>query len=160
MEIEIRKARRTDAHAIARILKEIGWFQHANETPAHAFASLIQDKIAHAESGHSQVIFIAVDAAQACLGYVSVHWVPYLIFKGPEGYVSELFVSTRHRSLGIGTKLLDAAIAEARNRGCVRLGLINGRDRESYARDFYKARGWLERPEMAHMVYFLDENER
>jgi GNAT superfamily N-acetyltransferase len=159
MTYEIRPARGSDASAIARILKEIGWFQHANETPETALAGLIQDKIAHAGTGHSQAIFIAVDAAQACLGYVSVHWVPYLIFKGPEGYVSELFVSAQHRGRGIGTRLLDAAIAEARNRGCVRLGLLSNRERESYERGFYTSRGWIERPEMANMVYFLDENK-
>jgi hypothetical protein len=46
-------------------------------------------------------------------------------------------------------------MAEARQRGCFRLSLINMRRRESYQRRYYEKAGWEERPEAANFVYFL-----
>ena len=87
------------------------------------------------------------------VGYGSVHWLPYLFLQGPEGYVSELFVRESARGQGIGRELLRKIEAEARARGCVRLSLINLRNRESYMREFYVKSGWEERPEAANFIY-------
>ena len=107
-----------------------------------------------ADNSHS--IYVASNAV-ACnrdepadvYGYVSVHWLPYLISKGPEGYVSELFIHPSSRGQGIGSALLETAITEARQRGCSRMRLLNMRDRESYLRGFYKKHGWEEREDAA-----------
>ena len=56
-------------------------------------------------------------------GYAAVHWLPYLILKGPEGLLSELFVSEAQRGAGVGSRLLAAAVDEGRKRGCARLML-------------------------------------
>jgi GNAT superfamily N-acetyltransferase len=81
-----------------------------------------------------------------------VHYLPYFFLPGPEGYVSELFISAEARGQGIGTALLEQVIAEARRRGCARLSLINSRTRESYQRKFYEQHGWNERIEIAVFV--------
>jgi hypothetical protein len=47
--------------------------------------------------------------------------------------------------------------AEAQERGCSRLMLINLRKRESYQRRFYQKQGWEEREEAANFVYHLVE---
>ena len=73
--------------------------------------------------------------------------------RGPEGYISELFVRSNARGQGVGTELLQAVEAEARARGCPRLSLINLRDRESYLRKFYVKAGWEERTVAANFVY-------
>jgi GNAT superfamily N-acetyltransferase len=75
---------------------------------------------------------------------------------GPEGYVSELFVSASARGQGIGRELLKVIESEARVRGCQRLSLTNLRDRESYKRQFYLKAGWHERSEAANFIYVLD----
>ena len=74
----------------------------------------------------------------------------------PEGYVSELFIKEQARGQGIGARLLEAVQAEARNRGCTRLMLLNVRKRESYQRGFYAKHGWEERPEAANFIFRLD----
>jgi len=89
------------------------------------------------------------------LGYVAVHWLPYLFLTGPEGFVSELFVRREARGRGLGRILLRIVEDEARSLGCARLQLINFRDRESYRRGFYAKAGWQERPDGASFVKTL-----
>lgn len=84
--------------------------------------------------------------------YASVHWLPYLIHAGPEGYVSELFVAEAARGQRLGSRLLATIEAEARGRGCARLQLLAFRTRDSYRRRFYPKAGWEERPDGASFV--------
>jgi GNAT superfamily N-acetyltransferase len=85
-------------------------------------------------------------------GYCAMHWTPFLFFPGPECYISELFVRPDNRGSGLGTELLREAEARARQRGCVRLSLLNGKESESYKRGFYAGRNWEERHHMANFV--------
>jgi GNAT superfamily N-acetyltransferase len=48
--------------------------------------------------------------------------------------------------------LLEVIEAEAKERGCSRLMLLNLRQRESYRREFYKKHGWEERPGVANFI--------
>jgi GNAT superfamily N-acetyltransferase len=155
MEMHIRKAETWDVPAFAEIIRDLGWFAHVNaETPEETQARISRHlALCLADKSHS--LHVALDPHGEIVGYVSVHWLPYLILAGPEGYVSELFVKDIARGKGIGTKLLEAVIAEARDRGCARLMLLNGRHRDAYEREFYKKCGWTERPEMANFVYYL-----
>jgi GNAT superfamily N-acetyltransferase len=92
-----------------------------------------------ADDSHS--VLVAEGAKGAVLGYVAVHWLPYLMLAGPEGYVSELFVAESARGAGLGTKLLEAVKDMAIGRGCSRLMLVNRKMRESYRRGFYTEAG-------------------
>jgi GNAT superfamily N-acetyltransferase len=74
---------------------------------------------------------------------------------GPEGYVSDLFVTESTRGAGIGTGLLAAVEDMAVSRGCSRLMLVNRKTRESYQRGFYRKLGWEEREEFANFVRHL-----
>jgi len=91
-------------------------------------------------------------------GYSSVHWLPYLILTGPEGYVSELFIREEFRGQGTGGKLLKAIKAEAQSLRCSRLMLLNVRKRDSYQRQFYQKRGWVESPDAANFILPLDND--
>jgi GNAT superfamily N-acetyltransferase len=156
--MHIRQAVKDDVAAITRILREMGWFSGlAAETPEQTearLAQLLPDGVAAAH--HS--VYVAEWEGQV-VGYTAVHWLPYLFMTGPEGYVSELFVSEAARGLGVGGQLLAAVQAEAKERGCIRLSLLNGRHRESYQRQFYEKMGWEERPFMANFVYYFEERK-
>ena len=155
MEIEICKAEQSDVSGIAEILRELGWFAHITaETPAETRVHIAdQLKLCQADDSHS--VFVARTAGEAVLGYVSVHWLPYLIHSGPEGYISELFIRNSSRGQGIGSRLLETVEAEAIRRGCTRLALLNMRQRESYQREFYSRHGWVERPQAANFLKVL-----
>ncbi len=137
----------------------MGWFSGlAAESPAQTTAR-IENLLPYGPTvAHHSVYVAEVDEAEV-VGYTAVHWLPYLFMTGPEGYVSELFVNEVTRGLGVGGQLLAAVQAEAQERGCTRLSLLNGRHRESYQRQFYEKMGWEERPFMANFVYYFEEGE-
>jgi len=149
MEIEICKAEQSDVAGIAEIVRELGWFADITaETPADTQTNITNElRLCQADDSHS--LFVARAADEGVLGYVAVHWVPYLLHRGPDGYISELFIRESARGRGIGARLLETVEAEATRRGCRRLMLLNMRQRESYKRSFYSKHGWEERPQAA-----------
>jgi ribosomal protein S18 acetylase RimI-like enzyme len=60
---------------------------------------------------------------------------------GACGYVDVLWVREDHRNQELGTRLLDAAEDEARNRGCVQMVLAT---HTFQALDLYRRRGYVE----------------
>ncbi|MCL4296544.1 MAG: GNAT family N-acetyltransferase [Anaerolineae bacterium] len=156
MTFTIRKAQSNDAETLTQLILDIGWFQHYFEGASPAE---VQARVAHklqlnlADNSHS--IYVAGISEQEIAGYATVHWLPYLFLPGPEGFISELFVQESARGQGVGGRLLAAVKAEAIERGCSRLSLINMRSRESYQRGFYNKQGWDERPEAANFVLRL-----
>lgn len=153
MRIKIRKLTAQDAPQIAELLKEIGWFESFKSEPIGAASERVRFHIEQCHVDDSHSAFAAQSPDGKIVGYGSVHWLPYLFLQGPEGYVSELFVRESARGQGIGRELLKTIETEAKTRGCVRLSLINLRDRESYMRQFYVKTGWEERSEAANFIY-------
>lgn len=151
--LTIRQANESDAPAIAQILKALGWFAHLNSISDEESAAQIKKHIAlcHADNSHS--VYVAENAEGDVLGYVAVHWLPSLFLPASEGYLSELFIHDAYRGQGIGKALLATVTSEANDRGCLRLTLINHKDRDSYQREFYRKQGWIERETVANFVY-------
>lgn len=154
--IHIRPARADDTAALVAFLRALSLFpagEEAGDTLRRVGRHLA---LSLAEPG-SHATLLAEDGDGVLLGYVSVHLVPFLMQPGPEGFVSELFVGEGARGGGIGRRLLDAVVEEARGRGWTRLQLTNPRDGESYRRGFYAKAGWEERPGSAGFVLALGE---
>ena len=156
MTVTLRPAALADAAGIAHILRatgaELGW--PLPEDPA-VTRDQVSRHLASCLGGEDHTVLVAASEGDVA-GYVAVHWLPYLLLPGPEGYVSELFVRPERRGQGVGRALLGAARAEAERRGCLRLMLLNGRHRESYQRGFYRKAGWDEREEFANFVLRLE----
>jgi GNAT superfamily N-acetyltransferase len=144
-----------DAPAISKILRDLGWFGHLKEESFQETEQRIQKHIALCLQDESHTLFVAENTSGNVIGYAAVHWLPYLMLKAPEGYVSELFVAESERGKGIGSQLLEVAKDEAKRRGCSRLSLLSIKHRESYKLGFYKKRGWTERKEASNFVLFL-----
>jgi N-acetylglutamate synthase-like GNAT family acetyltransferase len=155
MDIQIRKAKTTDVPAISNILRSLNLSASINNEEATSTQQRVQKHFELCMSDDSHLILVAQTPKGEIAGYCAVHWLPYLILAGPEGYVSELFISEEFRGQGIGNNLLEAVKVEAQNRGCSRLMLLNIRDRDSYKRQFYSKHGWEERPDAANFVFQL-----
>ena len=155
MTVQIREATAQDAQSLAGLLKDIGWFESFKDEPLEVASRWVRAHVEQCRADKSHSIFVAASSGGKIVGYGSVHWLPYLFLQGPEGYVSELFVRESARGQGIGRDLLKNIETEAKARGCVRLSLINLRNRESYMRQFYIKAGWEERPEAANFIYRL-----
>jgi GNAT superfamily N-acetyltransferase len=156
MDIQIRRAVAADAASIADLLHEIGFFERINHEAPEETRERVSRHLALCLADDSHSIYVAEDEAGGVAGYAAVHWLPYFILAGPEGYVSELFLCETARGQGTGARLLEAVKDEARERGCSRLDLINSKQRESYQRGFYAKHGWEERPDMANFIYRME----
>lgn len=152
----IRPALPDDAEQLTDLIREPGLFARFAGVPFENTLGHVRDHLVLCLADSSHSVYVAVDDNELVLGYVSVHWLPYLFLPGPEGYVSELFIRDAARGQGIGKRLLDTVVEEARQRGCDRLQLVNFRNRESYERGFYVKAGWEERPAAASFVLTLN----
>jgi GNAT superfamily N-acetyltransferase len=151
-EIIIRRATESDAAPIAAVLHAMSELRAMVPGLNGGTAGIVERNLQVASKTDRSDIFVAETDEGEIAGYCAVHWTPFLFFAGGEGYVTELFVRPRSSQKGIGSRLLDAAVAEGRRRGCARLTLLNGRDSEAYRRNYYAQRGWVERERMANFI--------
>lgn len=156
-KVTVRQAQHEDVPIIADIIRKLGWFKHAeNESPtATERRVLLHLELADADDSHT--VLVAEDEEGRVAGYISVHWLPYLILAGPEGYISEVFVREDMRGKGVGTALMNDVKELAETKDCSRLMLLNDRARDSFERDFYSRFGFEERADMANWVLKLRE---
>jgi Acetyltransferases len=157
-KVSVREAGVEDAEAMATILREIGWSERRNALPLGDVSESIAELVQHcqkANSGHT--VFVAADEENRVIGFINVHWIPFIMLGSWEGYVSDVFVSPKASGKGAGHMLIEAVMKEGEKRGCMRLMLTNGKDKESYKRGFYKKLGWIERPQVANFVYYYRE---
>jgi GNAT superfamily N-acetyltransferase len=153
--MNIRKAKEYDAAGIAAVLHAMGELRSIASESVPATAKTVERNLLGATGSNNSTVLVAETPDGEVAGYCAVHWVPFLFFAGGEGYVTELFVRPPDSGKGVGSKLLELVVAEARERGCSRLSLLNGRDSEAYRRGFYSRRSWVERERMANFIFPL-----
>ncbi len=154
---QVRKAVLADALALADLIRDLNLFEHITAEDPQSTRQRVAKHLELCLSDDSHAIFVAEDAGGELTGYTAVHWLPYLILAGVEGYVSELFIAEAHRGCGLGAQLLEQVKEEAARRGCARLMLLNMRQRESYQRGFYQKHGWEERENAANFIFRLSK---
>ena len=149
----VRPAQLSDAAGISELLHGIGWFKAYEGRTIAQNIEAIKTLLMSAEAEPQRSLLLAAeDDQQRISGYCAIHWLPVAVLQGWEGYVSELFIAEHARGAGLGQKLLDAATQAASERGCLRIWLVNNRERPSYTRGFYSQQGWTEQAEMARFV--------
>jgi GNAT superfamily N-acetyltransferase len=153
--MKIRAATENDAAAIAAIVHAMGELRSVASQAISVTEDTVRLNLARMGTSGTSTAYVAEGAAGPIVGYCAVHWVPFLFFAGGEAYVTELFVGPADSGKGIGSKLIATVIEESKRRGCSRVSLLNGRDGESYRREFYKKLGWVERDRMANFVFPL-----
>jgi GNAT superfamily N-acetyltransferase len=151
LNLAVRSATLEDAHAIAALLLSIPHYGRFQELGIEALQAKVAQNILRS---HDQQMTLVAETDTGVVGYAVVYWIG-LLFAGPEGYVSELFVHTAASGQGIGTALLKHIESEAKTRGCRRLTLMNAADTASYKRQFYAKQGWLEDPDAVRFSYDL-----
>ena len=132
--IKIRKARRSDADRIAQLSGELGY-------PASAAQIAVRLRQLTPVSKHAVFVAESPEAATGVVGWVHVS-VSHLLESDVRAEVNGLIVAEGQRSAGAGAKLLEAAEAWARRRGCrgmnVRSNVIRERAHKFYERQGYE----------------------
>lgn len=157
-DVNIRKAVPDDAEAMAIILREIGWSEKRNSLPIQEVSEPIRGLINYAiKNSDAHTIYVAVEDNDNVMGFINVHWVPFIMLGSYEGYISDVFVSPGAGGKGAGSFLVKTVMEEGKERGCMRLMVTNGKEKPSYRKGFYKKLGWTERPKVANFVYYYKE---
>lgn len=151
-EIKIREAKLEDSPAIAEILKDLAWFPDINNESEKETISRVKKNLKTCIKGKDHSVYVA-ETNGKIVGYITMHWSPYIFLPSPEGLLGELFIITQWRGKGIGNLLLNYVTEEGRKRGCSRLMLVNGRERDSYKMKFYEKRGWVEREDIGNFIF-------
>jgi ribosomal protein S18 acetylase RimI-like enzyme len=140
----VRRAEARDFEDVATLLGGLG-------RPAPAEDRLPQRNVFLDHLTYDEArVFVAEDEGKV-VGVISVWLRPRLNWTTLEAWIPDLYVHPAYRQRGIGRQLVDACAAVARRRGCHRLSLESGDQREA-AQQVYEVYGFRS----AGRVYTLD----
>lgn len=149
-DITIRPLKPSDIAEVMQLHRELGWnpaFKADGSTLKQRLEALITE---------DDALLLVAEMNGQVVGYIHGEIVTYLLFAGREMLVSELFVMEKARGAGAGKALLGAIEAQAVQRKCFRISVLNSRERESYKRGFYPSLGYEERSQTANFTKRLD----
>ncbi|HEV8324554.1 MAG TPA: GNAT family N-acetyltransferase [Myxococcota bacterium] len=136
-EVKIREARPGDAKPVLDLLPALGY--QVPDGASSRYFDVFANAVAHPEV----TVYVAVDGL-AILGFVSLALHHQIRLGGRTASIDELVVHPDRRGQGLGRRLLDAALERARQMRCLRVEVHTNRQRDSYRRGFYAARGFVE----------------
>jgi GNAT superfamily N-acetyltransferase len=134
----IRRARSSDAPAVAVLLGELGYPTEADDAAAQLGRLLDRD-----DAG--VLVYEDENEDGEPLGLITYHVFDLIYRPRPHCRITALAVRADRRRRGIARALLEAVEAIARGRGCFRIELTTRPDRDDALR-FYEACGFEERP--------------
>jgi len=139
--ITIRRARRDDVGVIVAMLADdpLGSGRERLEDPVPASYFRAFEALEHAS--HIQLV-VAEDEDGAVIGCLQLCILPGLSSQGASrGLIEDVRVATHCRSRGVGEKIVQWAVAEARAKGCVLVELLTHSTRVD-AQRFYARLGF------------------
>lgn len=128
MEINIRKPAREDEEQLLELFKGLTTFNFESNKDNRGSSETLEERIAkrevkvkelleeHWETGKPFIFVATID--NVVVGYTTTY-----IFDDVNGYLDEMYVSDKARSLGIGKKLLENVSQELKDKGVQKLKL-------------------------------------
>ncbi|MGE5314990.1 MAG: N-acetyltransferase family protein [Acidobacteriota bacterium] len=114
MALMLRQADTNDYPAIHRLMQDFSCFIGTPEK----FRITVEQMLREKEHIHC---FVAVESATGeIIGYAT-YFIAYYTWSGKSMYLDDLYVVEPHRGNGIGKKLIEAVIAQARKEDCAKL---------------------------------------
>jgi GNAT superfamily N-acetyltransferase len=129
--INVRPATEGDATAISGLLSELGYSLEV----AH-----VKKNIVLLSSSSSDTVLVA-EVGSSIAGVLSFHVIPLFHVVGNLGRISSLVVSSQWQCQGVGSQLVQAAEDFGWSRGCLRIEVTSGDQREG-AHTFYQRLGY------------------
>ena len=108
----IRKGRKQDLGAVLRLVNELADFEKAPDAVTNTIADMETDGF-----GSKPVFEFYVAETDGEIVGIALYFIKYSTWKGKGLYLDDLIVTERMRGKGIGKKLLDAFLMEAKKAG-------------------------------------------
>ena len=112
MNIKIRKGEKKDLPDVLRLVHELAEFEKAPDAVTNSVKEMERDGF-----GENQVFHFHIAELDNKTVGVALYFIKYSTWKGRGLYLDDLFVSEKYRGKGIGKKLFDAFMEEAKSIG-------------------------------------------
>ena len=133
MAVTLRPALEVDAERVASLMTELGY---------PSIAEGVKDRLRGALSSQTSCCLVA-QVDNEVIGMMSAEVIPYFPTGSTICRVTSLVVSSRHRSRGVGEKLMAAAATFAREHGCSGIEVTSA-ERRVDAHRFYQRLGFAQ----------------
>ncbi len=135
IKMNIRKGIKSDLPSVFRLVNELALFEKAPEAVTNTISEMEKDGF-----GENPVFEFHVAEVENEIVGIAVYFIKYSTWKGRGLYLDDLIVTERMRGKGIGQKLFDAYIEEAKKTGA-KQAHWQVLDWNTPAVDFYKKLG-------------------
>ena len=135
MSIIIRESVREDVPAMFELIKELALYEKAPEQVTNTVEQMYLDGF-----GENPIFGTLVSEVDGLVVGMALYYFRYSTWKGKRLYLEDLIVSETMRGKGLGEKLLEATIEQARKTACTGL-MWQVLDWNEQAINFYKKFG-------------------
>ena len=135
MSIIIRESVREDVPAMFELIKELALYEKAPEQVTNTIEQMYLDGF-----GENPIFGTIVSEVDGLVVGMALYYFRYSTWKGKRLYLEDLIVSETMRGRGLGEKLLEATIEQARKTACTGL-MWQVLDWNEPAINFYKKFG-------------------
>jgi len=120
MKLKIRKAKKTDAKEIIRLIIELARFEKLKPPSPSAQKSLIKDAFRRKPPFE---IYLAFDGEKA-IGYAFYFYTYSTFLAKPTLYLEDIYINDKYRGTGTGKKLFEKLLSTAKAKKCGRMEWI------------------------------------
>ncbi len=135
MSIIIRESVREDVPAMFELVKELALYENAPEQVTNTIEQMYADGF-----GENPIFGAIISEVDGTVVGMALYYFRYSTWKGKRLYLEDLIVSETMRGQGLGEKLLEATIEQARKTDCTGL-MWQVLDWNEPAINFYKKFG-------------------
>ena len=109
MDVIIRKGNKSDVPAVFRLVMELAVFEKGEHLVTNTAEQMMEDGF-----GKNPVYHLLVAETENKIVGIAIYFIKYSTWRGKGIFLEDLIVTEKMRKHGIGKKLFDAVIAEAK----------------------------------------------